>query len=1046
MLRGPFSMLKHSDLTRRRISSFLSTELRPCLYRERSPLSIEVNVNPSLGPKADQAQAMLGPWSPVTAGFKYGPAYTTFWFRLTGTIPEEFKDRPVAFIAEVGGERTVWRDNSPWRGIDIEHSDFGWLDGSAISGSAVAKGGEALEIYIQAYTRNSETTVFGKEAPRSEKTETVDRAEVVVVDPEIKDLYYDIDFTLSLVDSIQEGDPAVATILRALNDVVNTFSVANRETIARGRKIIKDALGTLNGEFKHTIYPIGHAHLDTAWLWPLEITKKKMAHTTSTQLGLMERYPEYVFAHSQASQYEWLEKEYPALFERVIAAVARNQWEPVGSMWVEADCNLTGSESLIRQFLYGKRYFRKHFGLDTHDMWLPDVFGYSAALPQILAKFNIRYFLTQKISWNQFNKFPHHTFWWQGIDGTRVWTHFPPADTYNASAEPKEVIFSVKNYKDHARADQSLYLFGFGDGGGGPTERHLEFLKRGRLAPNYPDVASHKRAIDFFREAKSRSKDLMTWVGELYLELHRGTYTSQAANKHNNRKSEFLLRDAEFLSCFDPQFPASYPQEDLEAAWKLVLLNQFHDIIPGSSVREVYVDSAKDYQVVRETAERIIEGALRSIGNAFDTSAFARPYVFFQNASMITQGEIPWIEPSIPTSLVTAEDHLPVQFIEEFGESKLIFATPPTALGTVVVGDLSDAPPQTKTRLKSSSRRIENGEMVVRFDSNGNITSIQSLEDGTEFLEAGKLGNLFQLHEDKPLFWSAWDVDIFAFEASHDLIRSESFEIVERGPVRVAAEVVKRFGKSTIRQRISLGPTPGIRFDTEIDWHEEDKFLKVAFPVNINSPRATYEIQFGNVERPTHYNTTWDMAKFEVSAQKWADLSEGDQGVALINDGKYGYDIHGNVIRLSLLRAPKAPDPECDMGRHRFTYTLVPHFGPYNHANIVDAAYALNAPLRFAKLDPSSGVQGELPALVACDDRNVIVETVKKAEDSDDIVVRLYECHNVRGRAWLGFARPFSKAMLCDLEENEIAELELDDHMAIFEYKPFEIITIKLKA
>lgn len=1035
-------MLKHSDLTRNRIAAFLRYELKPQLNGPRTPLKIEINSNPC----ATQAEAETGPWKEVSRGFEYGPAYTTFWFRLSGRIPDEFAGLNVAVVAEVGGERTVWKDNSPWCGIDVEHSDFGWLEGAGFSnGDTAPKGGEEVVFYVQAYTRNAQTTVHGKELPRSEVTEKVECAELVVVDPEVKELYYDVDFTLNLLQTLDQQDPAFATILRALNDVVNTYSPKGRETLARCRKIIKDALGSLNGEFKHTLYPIGHAHLDTAWLWPLQITRKKMAHTTSTQLGLIERYPEYVFVHSQASQYEWLEQDYPVLFERVKAAIKKGQWEPVGSMWVEADCNLTGSESMIRQFLYGRRYFRSKLGYNTDDMWLPDVFGYSAALPQILAKFNIKYFLTQKISWNQFNKFPHHTFWWQGIDGTRVWSHFPPADTYNASCEPKEVVYSVKNYRDQGRADQSMYVFGFGDGGGGPTERHLEFLRRGRMAPNYPEIASGKHAIDFFREAKARSRDLLTWVGELYLELHRGTYTSQAANKKGNRVSEFLLRDAEILSCFTPGFPSDYPAAELEAAWKLVLLNQFHDIIPGSSVHEVYQDSAADYVKIADVGNRIVKDSLSKIGSAFDTSGMTCPVALFHNATMVTQGEIPWDEEVAPSSLVTQEENLPVQLVTEFDERKLILPTPQGALGTVVVGSLVDAPSTTKYRLKSSNRRIENDELIVRFDVHGNITSIQSLEDQTEFLEAGKLGNVFQLFEDKPNFWSAWDVDVFSLETGQDLIRSESFEIVERGPVRVAAEVVKRFGNSTIKQRISLGPTPGIRFDTLIDWHEEDKLLKVAFPVNINASRATYEIQFGNVERPTHMNTSWDMAKFEVCAQKWVDMSEGDQGVALINDCKYGYDVHGNVMRLTLLRAPKAPDPTCDMGKHRFSYSLVPHYGPYNYAGIVQAAYAFNAPLRSVLLETSKGETGSLPAFVACEDRNIVIESVKKAEDSGDIVVRLYECHNSRGQAELVCARTPVGAMLCDLEENEIMDLEIQDGIVSFDFKPFEILTVKLK-
>ena len=1031
-------MLKHTDLTRSRIVAFLKNDLESHIFGEQAPLRIEINETPA----QTQEEAEAGPWREVEKGFAYGPAYTTFWFRLSGRIPESFAGQTVVVFAEVGGERTAWKDGSPWCGIDHKHSDMGWTAGSSFVEGNVAQGGEDVVYYVQAYTRNKETRVAGKEPPRSATTEVVEGAWLSTVDPEAKALYYDVEFALGLLDTIKPEDPAYATILRALNDVCNGYA---SEGIPRLRKILRDALGGLAGEIAHTVVPVGHAHLDTAWLWPLDITRKKMAHTTATQLGLLERYPEYVFAHSQASQYEWLEQDYPVLFERVKKAVAGGRWEVVGSMWVEADCNLTGAESLVRQFLYGKRYFRQKLGVETDDMWLPDVFGYSAALPQILAKFNIPYFMTQKISWNQFNRFPHHTFWWQGIDGTKVWSHFPPADAYNCQADPKTITYSVDNFKDHGRSDSSLFLFGWGDGGGGPTERHLEMLRRGRQAPNYPEIASGKRALDFFRDTKARSKDLLTWSGELYLELHRGTYTSQAANKKGNRESEFLLRDAEILSAFAPDFPASYPSKDLEGAWKLVLLNQFHDIIPGSSVREVYEDSARDYATIREKGEGIVEEKLRALGSRLGTEGMARPIALFQNAAQSTQASIPWSEDEAPSSLLCGEESLPVQLVEEFGERKLIFPTPTAALGAVAVGDLSGAAPSSRPRLKAAGRRIENDVLSVRFDANGNLNSIQT-EDGTEFLEAGKLGNLFQIFEDKPNFWTAWDIDAFALETGTDLVKSESFEVVERGPVRVAVEVVKRYGKSTIRQRISLGPTPGVRFDTEIDWHEEDKLLKVAFPVNVNAPRATYEIQFGHVERPTHRNTSWDMARFEVCAQKWVDLSEGGQGVALLNDGKYGHDVFGNVMRLTLLRAPKAPDPTCDMGRHRFTYVILPHFMPFAYESVVPAAYALNAPLRATNLEAVAGENGLLPPLVACDNRNVVIETVKKAEDSDDRVVRLYECHNTRGRAELTIAGGISEAWLCDLEENAIAELEVTESLVAFDFKPFEIVTLKLRS
>lgn len=1031
-------MLKHPDLTLRRIQLFIRTELKPNFYGERVPLKIEINRDPA----TTDIAAKAGTWETVEPGFQYGPAYTTFWFRLTGKVPKEWAGLEIAVIPDVGGERTLWDKGTPIRGIDYEHTDFGLLTGGNFPQENLAKGGESVTYIIQSYTTNPQHSVHLKEKPREAFVEKVVSAELAVVNRSMKDLYYDFEFSLDLAKSCADDPPAYETILRTLNECINLFARDGQESIARCRKLIKDALGSLNAEFKHTIYPVGHAHLDTAWLWPIQITKKKMAHTTSTQLSLMERYPKYVFAHSQASQYEWLELEYPTLFKRVKAAVDRGQWEPVGSMWVEADCNLTGAESLVRQFLYGKRYFRDKLGVETSDMWLPDVFGYSAALPQILNKFGIKTFLTQKISWNQFNKFPHHTFWWQGIDGTKVWSHFPPADTYIGNCEPTEVVRSVKNYRDHGRSENSLYLFGFGDGGGGPTERHLEYISRGRLAPNYPEVNFGKKASDFFREARAKSKDLMTWSGELYLELHRGTYTSQANNKKWNRESEFLLRDVELLHAFAN---TKYPKQEIERLWKLVLLNQFHDIIPGSSVVEVYEDSTRDYEDVLTNGRKLVDQALAAHAKQSKLPEGARAIALFQNSRISGQTLVPWSEEWVPGGVRDGQSWMPIQVVENQNGKHLLFETPESSLGTVSVCELTPNSPNVKQRLKVSSRRLENAHWSVRFDLNGNISSIQSMEDGSEYVQPGKLANVFQLFEDKPLFWSAWDIDVYAYETAQDLLRCESFEVVERGPVRAAVEIVRKFSKSTIRQRISLGPTSGIRFDTEIDWHEEDKLLKVAFPVNVNATAARYEIQFGNVQRPTHMNTSWDMAQFEVCAQKWVDVSEGEMGMALLNDGKYGFDCQGSTLRMTLLRAPKAPDPNCDMGKHTFSYVLMPHTLPYQYADIVNGAYSLNAPVRHLLVDAAVGEPIEPQPFVSTDELNLVIESVKRAEDSDDLIVRLYECHNSRGQAEVYFGQALESAVLCDLEENEVGELEVSENSVMIGYRPFEIITLKVK-
>ncbi len=1025
-------MQKHTQLTYDRIKQFIKRELKEKTIQETLALGAEFGDG-----KAFES---------IEVGYKWGPTYKEGWYRIKSQIPKAWighevhlsYGEPVYWGTQEGHiEATIFESGKAIGGLDFAHVSFRITE--------KAEGGEKINYMLQTYAHNAETTVHGREKPRTAEPEVFKGFHLMVVDPDIVALAYDMSFSLGLYDSMDERNPARAIILRALNEVCNAYRSGSRKIIQSCRRLIKESLDRLGDEFYHEIYPVGHAHLDTAWLWPLHVTHLKMTHTTAVQLNLMERYPDHLFVHSQASQYEWLENEHPELFERVRRAMRKGQWEALGSMWVEADCNLTGAESLVRQFLYGKRYFKQKFGIDTIDMWLPDVFGYSAALPQILNKFGIRAFLTQKLSWNQFNKIPHHTFLWQGIDGSKIWSHFPPADTYCGMCEPVEIAESVRKYKDAGRSDASLYVFGFGDGGGGPTEQHIEYIRRARIAPGMPAIATKKKAATFFENAMAQSQDLATWSGELYFELHRGTYTSQAANKKSNRESEFLMRDAEWLSCFSDN-AKTYPQEQIEKAWKLILLNQFHDIIPGSSVREVYEDSKRDYKEIETIATKIIQERLESIGQNLDTEGMENPVAIFHNSNLVSQAEMPWASETVPSILDTGTETLPVQLVEFNDKRKIIFPSPDQSLGSVAVGDLTQGDPLFVPRLKISGRRMENGELSVRFDSNGNLTSIQTLDDApVEFIAPGEVGNLFQLFDDQPLFWDAWDIDPFALETCQDIVRCTSFEIVERGPVRVAFEVVREFGKSRITQRISLGPTPGIRFDTVIDWHEDEKMLKVAFPLNVNTSKATYEIQFGHVERPTHRNTSWDLARFEVCAQKWADMSEGGHGVALINTGKYGYDALEHTLRLTLFRSPKAPDPTCDMGRHEFSYVLLPHYDQVQHSDVIAASYAINSPARCQPLKAKKGLHGELPKFVEIDDRNLIIESVKKAEDESLTVVRLYECHNSRGQAHLQFATPVRNAWLAQLDETKIQKLEVVDGHVLLAYKPFEIITVMVE-
>jgi len=706
-------------------------------------------------------------------------------------------------------------------------------------------------------------------------------------------------------------------------------------------------------------------------------------------------------------------------------------------------------------------FFLDEFGIETRDLWLPDVFGYSAALPQILKKARVDYFLTQKISWNQFNKFPHHTFLWQGIDGTRIFSHFLPSDTPNGDMSPKELAHSVRNFKEHDRATRSLYAFGHGDGGGGPTVEMLENARRLRDVEGMPRVEIEK-ALEFFRKAEADAIDLPIWVGELYLELHRGTYTTQAANKRANRKMEFALRDAEFLSVISPAGLSAYPLAQLDRAWKTLLLNQFHDIIPGSSVEEVYRDSKQDYQELDTTLSALSEGAIQALKEAIDTRGMKLPALVISNLSYYANEAVllPLKPGEKPVAAVGPEgDIVPVQMVEEGA----LFVPKNLPLHGYAVWDLgaTTVPADPEDAVTASTTHLENESLLVEFDARtGLITRIldkdserEVLNDTYELDRKGRRGdtlydacaNQFQLFEDKPLFWDAWDIDVYYQEKGQTLLDLESAEVVEAGPVRGAIRFVRSFGKSRIIQTVRL-TTGSARLDfvTEVDWQETDQMLKVAFPVAINSPRATYEIQYGHVERPTHFNTSWDLARFEVCAQKWADLSEGDYGVALLNDCKYGHDTQGNTLCLTLLRSPKAPDPNADMGTHLFTYALLPHGGDFREGEVVDHAYALNAPPRACAL--TGNKSGTLPierSFFSVDNAAVFIEAVKRAEKEEAIIVRLYEAHNTRGTVMLTAVLPVKRAWLTDLMETNIVELALSDGEVTLPIHPFEIVTVK---
>src|SRR6266542_1246167 len=1003
MIRGTVA-ISDPETTRSRLDHVLLSVLFPAIHRESAPLDLEAFL--VRGEPITFDAAREGEYRPFKVGARWGPPWSTTWFHVRGRVPDGWAGQKVVAMFDLGFEglwtgftceTLAWKDGRPWRSVDPNHR---WLP---LTGTEV-------DFYLEAAANPTAVVSGPADAPSMialrqspDPAFSLRQADLRIQDPDIRKIALDFKVLLELAQALPATDSRAIEILAALDrfadridpeDIVETAPVAAREL---------DGVLSKRSRSTHRISAIGHAHIDTAWLWPLREAKRKSARSFSTALALMDEYPDYKFACSQAAQYAWMKESYPSVFEGIKQKAAGGQWEPVGSMWVEADCNLPSGEALVRQFLHGKRFWMKELGYETKELWLPDVFGYPASLPQLIAEAGCQYFLTQKLSWNDTNKPTHHTFMWEGIDGTRIFTHFPPADTYNGDFSATEIVRSAADFKDHDRSSHSLYLFGWGDGGGGPEPDMIESAHRLRSIEGAPRVELG-RAADFFARAREEAHDLTTWVGELYFELHRGTYTSQARTKRLNRLAEQALREAE---CWSVAAGGDYPRELFDSTWKRLLLNQFHDILPGSSIDWVYEDAERELEAVLEIAGGLTTRAQAALAGDGDT-----PTVFNVNS------------------------HARREVVEIDGRAVLVAAP---SCGWAPIDDRGATAGDV---VRVEDRVMENGLLRVTWDAQGLLTSIWDKEADREVLTRGAFGNLLQLHDDSPKNWDAWDVVAGYRSRPADITSLERASVEMDGPLRAAVRFARVFGGSRLEQRMVLDAgSRMLRFETEVDWQEQNKFLKVAFPVAVRSARATYEIQFGHVERSTHANTSWDQARFEVCAHRWADLGEAGYGVALLNDCKYGYDILGSVMRLSLLRAPTHPDPNADRGRHRFTYALMPHPGTFQQAGVIGAAEDLNAPLRAVGGGPAPATRR---SLIELDTPQVVVEAVKRAEDSDAVIVRLYEAWVGRCQARVRTSLPVSRAHLCDLLEREREEIQVRDGQVELSVEPFKILTLKL--
>ncbi|MDO8388849.1 MAG: glycoside hydrolase family 38 C-terminal domain-containing protein [Actinomycetota bacterium] len=1024
----------HDDsvLVERRIRRELGERVLPAMYRASVPMTVTAWDAPGEPvPYAEAMAAMASGARPFAVGDKWSRPWGTTWFRFTGQVPPEWLGTSIEAVIDLGfhpdsagfqSEGLVWAPGADGRGEPVQgiHPRR-----TAVPLNVTAAG--PLELVVEA-AANPAFPMVGRQMGHlgslstagDQPIYTLRQASLAVRDDEVFHLLLDVEVLLGVMAALPATSKRRQRLLRELEaafDVLDLHDV--HSTAAAARKVLAPALAQPAVASAHQVVAVGHAHIDTAWLWPLRETVRKCARTFASATQMMDLYPEYRFVCSQAAQYDWIERLYPPLFERIRERVARGQWQPVGGMWVEADMNLPSGESLVRQMVHGQRYFESRFGVRCNEVWIPDVFGYPASLPQIFRAGGCERFVTQKLSWNKQNRFPHSTFQWQGLDGSQVLTHFPPVDTYNATIVGEELVHSEQNFKEHGWSDVSLMPFGHGNGGGGPTREMIERARRVADLDGAPRVRQGT-TDEFFAQVEAEiagGAPAPVWSGELYFEMHRGTLTSQAATKVGNRRCEGLLREAELWWAAAGPVPAEVTAE-LETLWKDVLLQQFHDIIPGSSITWVYEDAEAAHTRVAARLQELIAQALARVTPPTPSLANA--------ASTGERREV------VATATAPAGDGL-VQLLHDGTHAFLAYVP---ALGTapIVAQPLDDVVTVTE-------HSFANGHLAVNWDLDGTITSIMDVRAARELLPVGKKLSL-ELAPDHPIEYDAWDVEEWTLSLGAEVGGVQSVAIIDDGPLVATLRVLREFGRSTVQQDITLrAGSPRLDISFDIDWFEDEKLLSLMVPLDVHARDAACDIQFGHVMRPTHASTSWDAAKFEVCAHRYVDVSEPGFGVAVLNDGRYGHGVQDGGIRVSLLRAAKFPSPVQDHGSHQVRLAILPH-GPGLH-DVLREAEALNAPLREV-LPGEADVAA--PPVVRLDHPGVQVSAVKRADDgSGDLIVRLYEACGARTSCTVAMRTRISEAASCNLLEEPQHAFEVGDGIVALTLRPFELVTLRLK-
>jgi alpha-mannosidase len=1036
------------------------------MYRATVPLDDFYML--SLGTGIGPAEQPIPPhdemgWRPVAVGDRWGGRDQNAWFRARAVVPGDWR-----LPLEQGSALAL-------RLILGFGSDFGWPEGLLYVNGQLCQGinrhhPDVLLRRDGAYAASggpAATLDFAVRAWSGLTSEDhrIEAAELALLDRDCEALYHLLAMGAATVDALAEDDVLTYRLSEALEaayDALDLREPASTECAASAHaalSALRARLTDLRAEYQPSHGPsvvaIGHAHLDVAWLWQTRHTREKTARTFGIATALLEHYPEYVFLHSSPQVYAWLKDDYPQLYEAVRARVAEGRFEPAGAMWLESDCNLVSGEALVRQILYGQRFLREEFGRACDVLWLPDAFGYSAALPQIMLKSGLKAFMTTKLSWSETNRIPADTFRWRGLDGSEVLAHFittpslvptPPldrTDTYNGDLKVHDLLELWRRYRDKAHNDELLMAFGYGDGGAGPTRQQLERARAMQVLPGLSDLR-FGRADDYFARLRQRvwsDPALPVWDGELYLEYHRGTYTTQGWLKRAHRQCEARLLLAELLDAWrwaSERSRVADARPALDGAWRTLLLHEFHDILPGSSISEVYGDARVALSELTGDLEARITTdlhALAAISPATDGAWFVfNPSPFLRDGlvALPLTRDTPreWLRTCGAT-----EDALVTQEVVEDGEAALLLTVaglPGLGYGVIApfgAGAAEDPPTSTRVPVclepaRTMARLLENAFFRIELDQRGEIVSLvdKRLEGGRELVAPGSSLNQLQLFDDRPRNFDAWDIDE-GYDRKSYAWDGVTVVVVEAGPLRATLLVTRRMRESVVTQRISLyRDLARIDFATRIDWHEHHVLLKTAFPLDLRTTTATFETQYGAIVRATHHNTSWDQARFEVPAHRWADLSEANYGVSLLNDGRYGHDVRDCVLRLTLLRSPTSPDSEADQGLSDITYSLFPHLGDWRAGGTVREAYALNRPLRaFAAAETGSrseaNASGSGLSFVRAEPEHVVVEAIKRAAYGNGLIVRIYEAHGARVRARVRCALSIATVIECDLLE-----------------------------